>query len=128
MNSNAPNAMIARLQWPSGRPNAVVAKEETKGKLQMLLSPWKQGLDSFLFKEVRPVRALKRYNMTISFKWCQMEFLQMAVFRHGQLVRKLLGHERKAPLRKNHRGGAQEHGRFCIVTQGYTLSSYTGAC
>ena len=52
MNSSPPNAMIARLKYLSGAPNAVIAKGETEGKLRMLLSPCQNGLDS-LFKEVR---------------------------------------------------------------------------
>ena len=32
MNSNAPNAMIARLKLPSGLPNAVIAKGSNRGK------------------------------------------------------------------------------------------------
>ena len=52
MNSNAPNAMIARLKKPSGPPNAVIAKRRTEGNLQMLLSLRKNGLTS-LSKEVR---------------------------------------------------------------------------
>ena len=52
MNWNAPNAMMARLKHPSGPPNSVNAKGRTEGKLQMLLSPRKNGLTA-LFKEVR---------------------------------------------------------------------------
>ena len=52
MDSNAPNAMIARLKEPPRPPNAVIAKGRNRGKLQMLLSPRKNALDS-LFKEAR---------------------------------------------------------------------------
>ena len=53
MDSNAPNAMIARLQQPSGPPNAVIAKGRNRGKtLNVMIAPRKNGLDS-LFKEVR---------------------------------------------------------------------------
>ena len=52
MNPNAPNAKIARIKSPSRPSNAVIAKGETEGKLQMLLSTRKNGPDS-LFAEVR---------------------------------------------------------------------------
>ena len=52
MNSDAPNAMIARLKTLPGAPNAVIAKGRNRGKLQMLLSLRKNALTS-LFKEVR---------------------------------------------------------------------------
>ena len=57
MDSNAPNAMIARLKEPPRPPNAVIAKGRNRGKLQMLLSPRKNALDS-LFKEVRAFKEI----------------------------------------------------------------------
>ena len=52
MNPNAPHAMITRLKWPSGPPNAVFAKgKKHKENHQMLLTLKKNGVDS-LFKEV----------------------------------------------------------------------------
>ena len=44
MDSNAPNAMIARLKLPSGPPNAVVAKGRNRGKTP----------NSIIAKEKRP--------------------------------------------------------------------------
>ena len=52
MNSNAPNAMIARIKSPLEPPNAVIAKERNRWELELLLSHRKDGLTS-LFKEVR---------------------------------------------------------------------------
>ena len=49
--------MLRSLKQPSGPPNAAIAREETKGKAQMLLSLRKNGLTS-LFKEVRVLKAL----------------------------------------------------------------------
>ena len=57
VNSYAPNDMIARLKQPSRPRNAVIAKGETEGKLQMLLSPRKNGLTSLFNKEVRVFKA-----------------------------------------------------------------------
>ena len=51
MSSNAPNAMIARLEQPSGTPNAVIAKGRNKGKTPNATVARKNGLAS-LFKEV----------------------------------------------------------------------------
>ena len=57
MKSDAPNATIARQKLPSGPPNAVITKRRNRGKLQMLLSPGKNGLTSLfkvrVFKEGR---------------------------------------------------------------------------
>ena len=52
MNSNAPNAMIARLEQPSGPPNAMVAEGRNRGKTPNAIIAKENGLDS-LFKEVR---------------------------------------------------------------------------
>ena len=52
MSSDAPNALIKRLEEPLGPPNVVIAGGETEGKLQQSLSPRKKGPDP-LFKEAR---------------------------------------------------------------------------
>ena len=52
MNPNAPTAMIARVKWPSGPQNAVIAKGRNRGQTPNASVAWKNGLTS-LFKEVR---------------------------------------------------------------------------
>ena len=52
LKTHAPNAKIARLEKPSGPPNAVVAEGRDRGKTPMLMPPRKNGLDS-LFEEIR---------------------------------------------------------------------------
>ena len=67
MNSNALNAMIAGLRQPSDLQMLESLREETEGKLQMLVSPRKDVLDS-LFKEVRVFKEIITFLIQKHFK------------------------------------------------------------
>ena len=53
MNSNAPNAMIARIKWPSGPPNAVIAKGRNRGETPNAIIAKERQPRLLKFKEVR---------------------------------------------------------------------------
>ena len=59
MNSNAPNAMIARLKQLSGPPDAVITKGRNIGKTPNAIITWENGLDSGLDSLIKEVRVFK---------------------------------------------------------------------
>ena len=63
LNSNAPNAMIARLKGLSGPPNAVIAKGGKRGQTSNAIVALENGLTS-LFKEVRVFKVCTFVNET----------------------------------------------------------------
>ena len=73
MNSNARNAMIARLKQPSRPLNAVIAKGRNRGKTpKCYYRLGKNGLDS-LFKEVRVFKELAPFAQALLFLRKQQE-------------------------------------------------------
>ena len=56
--------MIARLKLHAGPPNS--QREETEGKLQILISPRKNSVDS-LFKEVKVFTVFLMYHAGVNF-------------------------------------------------------------